>query len=148
MEIFWINILYLTIGAFIGFGSSIGVEYIKRRWKEKDQKEKNKIILKALEKEIEEGIERSKGLIGFLKNNKFSFSRIYIEYWTSTNSILAQHINDIEILNLLHRIYYRFNLINFNMEQDRFGVGAAFAKEYINEIKENFEKFKNIITKI
>ncbi len=148
MEISWINILYLVIGAFIGFGSSVGIECIKRRWKEKDQKEKNKIMLKALGKEIEEGIERSEGLVGFLKNNKFSFSRIYVEYWTSTNSILVQYINDIEILNLLHRIYYRFDLINFNMERDRFDTGAAFAKEYINEIKENFEKFKNRIAKI
>ena len=142
-----INIVYLIIGAFIGFGSSIGIEYIKRRWEEKDRKEKNRKILKALEKEIEEGIKRSQGLIGFLQNNKLSFSRIYIEHWMSINSILVQYIDDIKILNLLHRIYYRFDLINFNMERDRFGAGAAFAKEYINEMEENFKKLKDRIIK-
>lgn len=148
MEISWTNIIYLGIGAFIGFGSSVGIEYIKRCWERKDWKKRNKNILKALEKEIEEGINRSEGLIRFLKNNKLSFSRIYTEYWASTSSILAQHTNDIEILNLLHRIYYRFDLINFNMEHDRFGVGAAFARDYIDEVKENFKHLKNKVDKI
>jgi len=148
MEISWINILYLVLGALIGFGSSVGIEYIKKYLEKRDQKEKNKNILKALEKEIEEGIERSEALIRFLQNKKLSFSRIYIEYWVSTNLILAQHIDDVEILNLLHRIYYRFDLINFNMERNRFGVGAAFAKQYIDEIKENFDKLKDRIAKI
>ncbi|MCD6114811.1 hypothetical protein J7J74_00780 [bacterium] len=126
----------------MGFGSSVGLEYIKRGWEKRDEKEKAKNILKALIQEIEEGIERAEGLIKFLENNKISFSRIYTEYWRSTNSILSQYINDIEILNLLHRIYYRFDLINFNMDRNRFGVGAAFAKQYIDEIKENFRKLK------
>jgi len=126
----------------VGFGSSVGLEYIKRGWEKRDEKEKAKNILKALIQEIEEGIERAEGLIKFLENNKISFSRIYTEYWRSTNSILSQYINDIEILNLLHRIYYRFDLINFNMDRNRFGVGAAFAKQYIDEIKENFRKLK------
>jgi len=142
------NILYLIIGAFIGFGSSYGIEYIKRHWEEKDRKEKKQKLLNALKKEIEEGIRRSEGLVGFLENNKLSFSRIYTEYWSSTNYMLIQYIDDIEILTLLHRIYYRFDLINFNMERDRFGVGAAFAKEYIDEIKENFEKFKKKIQNV
>jgi len=34
------------------------------------------------------------------------------------------------------------------MERDCFGVGAAFAKEYINEIKENFKNLKDRISKI
>jgi len=34
------------------------------------------------------------------------------------------------------------------MERDRFGVGAAFAKQYIDEIKENFDKLKDRIAKI
>ena len=145
MEINCINMWYLIIGAFIGFCSSIGIEHIKMCWQKENQKEKNRNILKALEKEIGEGIERSEGLIGFLKNKKISFSRIYTEYWASTNSMLIQYIDNIEILNLLHRIYYRFDLINFNMEHNRFGTGAAFAKEYIDEIKQNFEKLKNLI---
>jgi len=148
MQIHEVNIIYLIIGAIIGFGSSIGVEWTKQCWEKKNQREKTRRMLKALEKEIEEGIERSKALIKFLQNDKLSFSRIYIKYWESINSILAQCIDDIEILNLLHRIYYRFDLINFNMEHQRFGVGAAFAREYIDEIKENFEKLKMKIQNI
>ena len=141
------NILYLIIGAVIGFGSSYGIECIKESWEAKDKREKAKKLLTALEKEIEEGIRRSEGLIGFLENNKLSFSRIYTEYWSSTNHMLVQYIDDVEVLTLLHRIYYRFDLINFNMERDRFGVGAAFAKEYISDIKENFENLKKKIQK-
>ncbi len=59
MEIDWMNLVYLVIGAFIGFGSSISVKHIEKCWESKDQKQKNKNILKALEREIEEGIKRS-----------------------------------------------------------------------------------------
>lgn len=148
MGITWTNIIYLILGAILGFGGTITVESIKRCWSKKDQERRNKNMLRGLEKEIGEGIKRCEGLIKFLENEKVSFSRIYTEYWTSTKLSLTQNINDIAILDLLYRIYYRFDLINFNMDHNRFGVGAAFAKEYIEEIKENFNKFKDKITKI
>lgn len=148
MENWLINIIFLVIGGAIGFLGTLLIESKKRDWKKKDQEEKNKNILNGLEKEIEGGIKRCDGLIKFLKNNKISFSRIYIEFWKSTKSELSQNLKDIEILNLLYQIYYRFDLINFNMEMNRPGAGAAFAKEYIDEIKENFEKFRNKIIKI
>ena len=154
MEINWENIKYLAlaagiasfIGTFLGFLSAVGIEYLKKYLEKKKQKEKTRSILKALKREIEEGISRSKGLIGFLNSNKVSFSRIYTGCWASTNSILHQNYTDVEILNILHGIYYRFDLINFNMEQGRPGPGAAFAKTYIDEMEKNFETFKNKIS--
>lgn len=141
MEIHWTNIISLIIGATLGFCGILFVEAKKRSWTEKDQGEKNKNILKGLEKEIEEGIKRCEGLIKFLEGNKLSFSRIYTAFWDSAKFELLQNLKDIEILLPLHQIYYRFDLVNFNMEQGRLGAGAAFAKEYIDDIKENFNKF-------
>lgn len=57
--------------------------------------------------------------------------------------IICNNINDIEIIGILHKIYYRFDLINFNMERDAFGVGAAFAEQYISEIEINYNKLIN-----
>ena len=140
MEVSCVNIVYLLIGAVLGFGGTIIVEFVKRSWAKNDQKAKNKYILQGLEKEIEEGIKRCEGLVKFLEESKVSFSRIYTAFWDSAKFELLQNLKDIEILLLLHRIYYRFDLVNFNMEKDRLGAGAAFAKEYIKEIKENYEK--------
>ncbi len=148
MEISCVNIAYLLIGAVLGFGGTMIVEFVKRSWAKNDQKEKNKYILRGLEKEVEEGIKRCEGLVKFLEESKVSFSRIYTAFWDSAKFELLQNLKDIETLLLLHRIYYRFDLVNFNMEQDRLGAGAAFAKEYIEEIKENYEKLKNKIIKI
>jgi hypothetical protein len=43
--------------------------------------------------------------------NAASFSRIYIALWQSTNRQLAATLDDAHVLTLLHRIYYRFDLI-------------------------------------
>ncbi len=144
MEIL-ISLISVIVGAVIGFFGIFFMELKKRSWAKKNQKEKNKNILNGLEKEIEEGIKRCEGLIKFLENNKLSFSRIYTAFWDSAKFELLQNLEDIEILLPLHRIYYRFDLVNFNMEQRRLGAGAAFAKEYIDDIKENFNKFVNKI---
>ena len=150
MEISWTNITYLAIGAVLGFFGAVIMEYIKRCWAEKDRKRRNKNILKGVEEEIEEGIKRCEGLIKFLEEGKVSFSRIYTVFWDSTKFELSQNLKNIEILLLLHRIYYRFDLVNFNMEKNRLGAGADFAKESIDQIKENFNEFvgKIKITKI
>ncbi len=145
MEINWATIVPLVIGAILGFCGTFLVESKKRSWTRKDQEGKNKVILKGLEKEIEEGIKRCEGLIGFSENEKISFSRIYIAFWKSIKTELSQNLKDAEILNLLYQIYYRFDLVNFNMEMNRPGAGAAFAKQYIDEIRENFKVFKGKI---
>ena len=145
MEKDWTNVIFLVVGAVLGFSGAIGIESIKRCWEKKDQKQKTKKMLFTLEKEIEEGIERCKGLIGCSKSKKISFSRIYIALWDSIKIELAKTLEDLDILILLHKIYYRFDLINFNMQRDRFGVGAAFARKYIEEIEKNFNLFKKYL---
>jgi len=148
MGVNWAIIIPLVIGAILGFCGTFFIESKKRSWEREDQKEQIEYILKGLEWEINEGIKRCEGLIGFLKNNKISFSRVYTAYWDSAKSELLKSIRDTEILNILHKIYYHFDLVNFNMDHGRFDRGAAFAKEYIDKIKENFEKFREKIIKI
>lgn len=121
------------------------MELLKRHWAKKDQKESSKKLLQALSKEIDEGIKRSEWLIEAAKDGKLSFSRIYIALWDSSRLRIAEIIEDTETLRLLHQIYYRFDLINFNMENNRFGPGAAFARDYIKEIKSNYESLKRKI---
>lgn len=135
----------VVLGAILGFVGTLLIELAKRRWDDKDQKEYSQKLLIALCKEIEEGIGRSKWLIEASKNGKGSFSRIYIGLWDSSRLKISEIVEDEEILELLHKIYYRFDLINFNMERDRFLPGAAFARDYINEIESNYQKLKEII---
>ena len=140
-----IDLISAIIGATLtGFGMII-VEFVKRYWTKRDQRERNEKMLKALEIEIKEGINRCKALIKFRKGKKISFSRIYTAFWDSIKFELSQNLKDVEILCLLHRIYYHFDLVNFNMERDRFMVGAAFAKDKIGKIEEDFNKFINKI---
>ncbi|KPK99316.1 MAG: hypothetical protein AMJ91_08205 [candidate division Zixibacteria bacterium SM23_73_3] len=139
------DIISIFIGFGLGIAGTLFVERIKRSWHKKDQKEYAKHVLQAIYKEIEEGISRCKGLIDLLENNKISFSRVYTALWDSARLKISESIQDEEILRLLHRIYYRFDLINFNMERDKFSVGAAFAKEYIAEIEKNFNLLKSRI---
>ena len=94
---------------------------------------------------VEEGIERAMYMANLHGQDKFSFSRIYTALWQSTNQCLAASLDHAEMLILLHRIYYRFDLINFNCEKDRPGSGGAFAKQYMNEIKENLSKLKALL---
>jgi hypothetical protein len=63
--------------------------------------------------------------------------RIYTDLWHTTNQRLAATLSDTETLAVLHRIYYRFDLINFNCERDEPGAGAAFAKEYMTDMEAN-----------
>lgn len=145
MSGFLSHMLAVIIGFIIGIIGSIFVEWIKRSWKKKDQKDYAKKVIQALCREIEEGIKRCRWLIDAAKENKISFSRIYIALWDSAKLRISESIEDLEVLRLLHQIYYRFDLINFNMERGAFGVGAAFAKEYIAEIEANYSSLKSKI---
>lgn len=150
MVIDWGNIIYLLIGAAIGFFGNLILERQKRKWQEKDENRKISSILQSLEEEIKIGIDRAEALVGFAQNNKVSFSRVYTGIWDSTRVYLVEKVEGVEILRSLQKIYTKFDLINFNMEagsidRTRLASGAAFAKEYIAEIRENYEKFKKII---
>lgn len=144
MTEFWIAIISVIIGFILG----IVVEEIKRWRKKGDQKKYTKKLLQLLCKEIGEGTERCKHIVNLREQNKISFSRIYTDLWDSCKSRSLETIENLEVLHLLHQIYYRFDLINFNMERKAFSVGGAFAKEYINEIKKNYSSLKSKIETI
>lgn len=137
MNVQWGTIIPISIGAIIAVFGTLYVEKVKNDWKKKDRDKRFKRILEALQEEIQEGIERT----NFISKN-ISFSRIYIALWETVRLEVCQTLDNIDILRYLHQIYYRFDLINFNMERGRFQEGSAFAGQYIEEIRENFKFLK------
>jgi ssDNA-specific exonuclease RecJ len=137
--------LSIAVATFLAVIVALTIEVFRRISENKNKNKHLKNIFKALETEIKEGLERSEALIKLAQNGKLSFSRIYVVLWDSTRHEICQNIKNFEILQCLHKIYYRFDLINFNMECNRLAVGASFAKEYIDEMKKNFKKFQNFI---
>lgn len=135
----WVAIICVIIGFILG----IAGEEI-RRWRKKgDQKKYTKKLLQLLCEEIGEGIKRCEYFVNLREKNEISFSRIYTDLWDSCKSRSLETIENLEVLHLLHHIHSRFDLINFNMEGKKFGVGSAFAKQYINEIKTNYSSLKS-----
>jgi hypothetical protein len=138
----WESIL---VGFAMGlFATLIGVR-LQRSWQDYDDKRFRQKTLESLIVEIQNGLERTRGLIDLRKQGKISFGRIYVALWDSVSQRLAGSLKDGEILNLLHQIYYRFDLINFNFERDRPGVSGAFAESYADEIGKNLTLLKNRI---
>ena len=140
----------ILFGAILGFAISelhSGIQCYR------DNKEKERRGLKLMEAcsvEISEGIKRCKYYIKCNKSAKRvkSYSRIYTAFWDSSKNQIADTIKDIELFGNLHQIYYHFDLINFNMEKDRLGVGQTFAEENIKEIKKNHKKLGKYINKL
>jgi hypothetical protein len=130
-----LDLLSLMIGATIAIFGAIIVEWIKRRWQKKDQKEYANKVLYVLCDEIEEGITRAQYYIELLGRDKVSLSRINTATWDSVNSRFSESIDSLEIMLLLYKIYSKFELINFNIDRGNPVSGASFAKEYIDEIK-------------
>ncbi len=135
----WVAIIAVIIAFILG----MVVERIKRCWEKGDQKKYAKKLLQLLCEEIGKGIERCEHFVNLREQNKISFSRIYTGLWDSCKSRSLETIENLEVLHLLHQIHCRFDLINFNMEGKKFGVGGAFAKQYINEIKTNYSSLKS-----
>ena len=138
----WESIL---VGFSMGLiATLIGVR-LQRSWHEFDDKRFRQKVLESLVVEIQNGLERTKGLIEMRNQEKISFGRIYVALWDSVSQRLAGSIEDGDVLNLLHQIYYRFDLINFNFDKNRPGASGAFAETYADEIESNLKDFKNRI---
>ncbi len=132
----WKSIL---VGFAMGLIATVIGVRLQRSWKEFDD---DRFLLKVLDSliiEIQNGLERTKGLIAMRKKGEISYGRIYVALWDSVSQRLAGTIKDGEVLNLLHQIYSRFDLINFNFDKDRSGASGAFAETYANEIESNLE---------
>jgi len=126
-------------GFLLAFLPLFFIELIRNFFKKREQKFFAINLILSLTKEIEEGINRCHVLIKQKEDNKFSFSRIYITYWNNAKFTICSTITDIELLGLLHEIYYHFDLVNFNMERNNYGAGAAFAEHNIVNILNNYK---------
>ena len=135
----WEKIILVILGALIGFFVNIIIDFNRRIYAKRDLQERRKKLFVAILNEVDEGVNRCHGLVEKLDKDEGSFGRIYTAFWDSMKNEIALYIEDIEVLKLLHSIYYRFDLVNFNMEKNRTGVGAAFAKQYLSEMQANLE---------
>lgn len=133
-------------GFALGMLSTLLSMRVQRTWTAEEEASYNRRVVESLIVEIEEAIERSRYMVQLHDENQASFSRLYTALWQSTNQRLAGTLSDAATLTLLHRIYYRFDLINFNCESGRPGSGGAFAKKYLSEVEENLDKLKELST--
>ena len=134
-----------ALGGFgLGLISTLLTIRVQRGWKKKDDETYSKKVVRSLIAEIEEAITRAKFMIEQYNKNGVSFSRLYIGFWESTIQRLAATLSNTETLRLLHRIYYRFDLINFNCEMDRPDSAGDFAKTHIAEVEENLVKLREL----
>lgn len=146
------EIFLLFLGALIGIFSTFFVEHKKRLREKNEQIEHGRKLLKAIIEEVKMGINRCEYLAKNISSASpsISFSRIYTGLWDSTLPELAKSIEDLEIIRILDNIYYYFDLVNFNMNRNEFGIGAAFARDKLLNLKDNLrnlEMKKNQIPK-
>lgn len=136
----------IVFGAILGFGLSILSEFIRKAVDSRDRRKHGEQLFKAIILEIEGGINRCQTLVQGLDKNIISFSRIYTALWDSMiveiSYYILEYIKDPEILKTIHSIYNSFDLINFNMEREEFGVGAAFAKSHLEGILDRLSNLK------
>lgn len=132
------------VGSVFGLICTLLAIRVQREWKKKDDETYSKKVIRSLIAEIEEAITRAKFMIKLHDKNGGSFSRLYIGLWESTFQRLSEIISNIETLSLLHRIYYRFDLINFNCEMNRPSSAGDFAKTHIAEVEENLAKLREL----
>jgi len=101
----------------------------------------------AILTEIETGMERSNKLAEMAKRGKGSFSRVYVGFWDSLRNQIPLYAFEAEVLKLLHSIYYRFDLINFNMNQGNYGAGGGMARDHLDKLLEETRQLKEIVSK-
>lgn len=131
-----------VIGAVLGFLSAALAEGIRRTRDRHDRHKYGKLLVSVIVKEAELGIDRCETIVKFADKSKFSYSRIYTGFWDSTRGELLQYIEDREVLELLISIYYHFNLVNSNLDLERIGPAASFARQYLGEMQGNLSNLK------
>ncbi len=114
----WISLIVGTLlGGIIGFSSSTLLSLIQRRWAQRDRQERARKLLSAVVNEVKTAVSRVDTFVELVSEGKISFGRIYTGLWDSTMIELATHVDDLDILRTLHWFYYKFDLINFNLDR-------------------------------
>jgi hypothetical protein len=139
----WVTAVF---GFALGLLSSYLILRVQRSWQRKDDRRYTEQVLKNIVIEIREGLERARFMAGLVADGSESFGRIYTGLWDSSNQRLAATLEDADTMALLHRIYYRFALVNFNCDQGRAGAGGAFAAEYVSELEANLEELQSQVS--
>jgi uncharacterized membrane-anchored protein YhcB (DUF1043 family) len=118
----------------------------KRRERKQKKRDCNKAIshLGAIITEVERGYERCFSFADRLKKGQVSLAKIYTHYWDSFSGIIIEHIDNAELHDILHKIYYYFELVNFNIELNERDTGAGFARDYYGEINGLLQRLKEI----
>jgi len=143
------DIFLIITGAIIGFVFSFLGDILRKCLDRKKRKAEGTQLLFSILAEIDLGRRRCNYLIQQLDKNVISFSRIYVSLWenmqVNLSHFIYEFLSDPKILELIHSIYYTFDLINFNMERNKFDVGAAFARDHKSKVDEKYEELKTKI---
>ena len=137
--------VYLSIafGFVLGLVATLISRWLDSEKEERDNAAYNRKVVGSLVKEVEEGVERVRTMVKIRSEQKVSMSRIYTALWQSTNQRLASTLADGETLTLLHGIYYRFDLVNFNCEMNRPSAAGAFAAQYLPTLEADLASLKS-----
>ncbi|MHB1318103.1 MAG: hypothetical protein ACYCYF_05725 [Anaerolineae bacterium] len=131
-----------TVGGLLGYA-------VERNSDRCDRKRHAEALLAILVYEAREGVRRCESLAQMLQEGKASYSRVYVAAWGFAGSGLAEHGHTLklpaEVLPLMHRLYYRFDLVNLNMESAERERGGAFAAEYIGEMREDLARLEALL---
>ena len=137
----------ILFGAGLGFALTQLTEWIRRYVEWRGKAKRLRCIALDISKEALQGVTRCKNLAKGITTEpqSISFGRIYTALWDSIKDELARDFDEREILRLFHRIYHRFELVNFNLQRNAFGPGASFAKTYLEEMIKDLE---NILARL
>jgi len=131
-------------GALTAFIFAIIMKMIENYLAKIGKKDKAQNFLLLLIQEIDAGIKRCEKFIKLDEENprKESLGRIYTAMWENTQVLIFETIENTLVLHLLCENYRRFDLINFNLDKDRYGGAVGFAKSHIENLKKDFETIK------
>ncbi|MCB2168870.1 MAG: hypothetical protein KQI78_14515 [Deltaproteobacteria bacterium] len=75
-----------------------------------------------------------------------STSRIYTFLWSSLCSEICSQVGDQNLIRSLHKVYYHFDLINFNMESPGTRIhGIAMARTHLLGIEKDCNNCKTVL---
>jgi len=148
----YMQFLYILFGAMLGFVFALVGTYVQRIVDHKERQKRAKTLFSLVIREAREGVNRCESIVTLYAEKKISSSRVYVAVWDSARVELTEYAHDLkvqdDILGRLHNIYYRFDLVNFNMQLKQYSVGVAFAVQYLKQIKMNLQLVEEAFGKL